>query len=281
MKDNLGVSLIFLGRRLDSTWDDRSWWVREILASPERCTWLCSLIFLLPLCMMLDMTPLANFSLLSITLMATLTSIVLYLFVMNPNDEIRQPSDGIYVDWIQIRSGFLESLGTFVFAFVSQHTAHLTFSSIRPVDRTLPNFAQVTTWSIATATTLTLMVGSAVYMSFWKKAGKVLCDAKSLHHRSVCILHGLTDSPFTIIFPSIRNGHVQLLPRYSSDKYGKIDPFFDHALDISSTLFHESRNFDNLFSQGWCHEQSGSIGRRSRTSDQTRKCKRRVKYFDR
>jgi len=170
MKDNLGPSLISLGRRLDPTWDDTAWWVREILASPEHSTWLCSLIFLLPLCLMRDMTPLANFSLLSIALMAILTSIVVYLFVANPNDEIRQASDGIYVDWLQIRPGFLESLGTFVFAFVSQHTAHLTFSSIRPIDRTLPNFARVTSWSIGIATTLTLLVGSAVYVSFWKKA---------------------------------------------------------------------------------------------------------------
>ena len=174
MKDNLGPSLISLGRRLDPTWDDTAWWVREILASEERFTWLCSFVFVLPLCLMRDMTPLANFSLLSIALMATLTSIVLYLFVADPHDQIRQPSEGFYVNWLQIRPGFLESLGTFVFAFVSQHTAHLTFTSIRPVDRTIPNFAKVTTWSIGVATTITLLVGLAVYMSFWKKAGTML-----------------------------------------------------------------------------------------------------------
>lgn len=173
MKDNLGPSIASLGRRLDFVkWDESAWWFHDVLENPERFTWLCSLIFLLPLCLLRDMTPLANLSLLSIALMATLTSVVIYLFIANPDDAIRQPSHGFYVDWLQIRAGFLESLGTFVFAFVSQHTVHLTFQSMRPMDRTTENFSKVTSWSIGMATTLTLAVGTAVYMSFWQRTGK-------------------------------------------------------------------------------------------------------------
>jgi sodium-coupled neutral amino acid transporter 11 len=173
MKDNLGPSISSLGRRLGGPhWNASAWWVHDFLESPERFTWFCSLVFLLPLCLLRDMTPLANFSLLSIALMATLTSIVIYLYWANPGDEIRQSSHDFYINWLQIRPGFLESLGTFVFAFVSQHTVHLTYESIRPVDRTVSNFCRVTSWSIGIATTLTLLVGLAVYMSFWQKAGK-------------------------------------------------------------------------------------------------------------
>ena len=171
MKDNLGPSIVSLGERLIPHWNDTAWWVTEILGSPERFTWLCSSVVLLPLCLMRDMTPLANFSLLSIALMAILTSIVMYLFIANPHNEIRQPSEGFYVNWLQVRPGFLESLGTFVFAFVSQHTVHLTFQSLKPVERTVSNFSKVTSWSIGIATTLTLLVGLSVYMSFWQKAG--------------------------------------------------------------------------------------------------------------
>lgn len=173
MKDNLGSSLVSLGQRLDPEWNDNAWWVKDILDTPERFTWLCSFCFLLPLCLMRDMTPLASFSLLSIALMATLTSIVIYLFVANPDNAIRQPSAGFYVNWLQIRPGFVESLGTFVFAFVSQHTVHLTYQSVRPADRTVTNFTKVTSWSIGMATTLTLLVGTTVYMSFWQKARKL------------------------------------------------------------------------------------------------------------
>lgn len=177
MKDNLGPSLISLGRRLDDSWDDNVWWVAEFLNEEERFIWACSFLFLLPLCLMRDMTPLANFSLVSIALMASLTSIVVYLYWDNPHDAIRKPSNGFYVDWLQVRPGLVESLGTFVFAFVSQHTVHLTFQSIRPVDRTVANFCKVTSWSIGMATTLTLLVGVAVYMSFWTEAGTLFSPA--------------------------------------------------------------------------------------------------------
>jgi sodium-coupled neutral amino acid transporter 11 len=176
MKDNLGPSLASLGKRLDPHWDDSAWWVDDVLNSAERFTWLCSFIFLLPLCLMRDMTPLATFSLLSITLMVSLTSIVIYLYWANPGAEIRQKPHDFYVDWLEVRPGFLESLGTYVFAFVSQHTVHLTYQSIRPADRTVKNFSKVTSWSIGIATTLTLLVGSAVYMSFWEAAGTSSCS---------------------------------------------------------------------------------------------------------
>ena len=195
MKDNLGPSLVSLGRRTIPHWNDDAWWVHSVLDSPERFTWAVAFSCLLPLCLLRDMTPLANFSLLSIALMATLTSIVIYLYWANPEDLIRQNTHDFYVNWLQIRPGFLEALGTYVFAFVSQHTVHLTYQSLKPSVRTVPNFAKVTSWSIGIATTLTLLVGLAVYMSFWQKAGTGMIAMCYFDATSFC-LFGVTDLNF-------------------------------------------------------------------------------------
>ena len=170
MKDKLGASLLSLGHRLFQVSETTGGWA-HILTNPACTTWISSLLGLLPLCLLRDMTPLTAFSLVSIALMGSLTTIVVYLFLANPHDQIRQPSAGFYTDWLEVRPGFLQSLGTFVFAFVSQHTVHLTFSSMRPAERTIDNFCIVTTWSISLAALLSLTVGTTVYLSFWQKAG--------------------------------------------------------------------------------------------------------------
>jgi amino acid permease len=63
---------------------------------------------------------------------------------------------------------FLSSLGTFVFTFVSQHTAHLAFGSLKPELRTVDNWKKVSTYSILISGTVSLAVGVFVYMSFWE-----------------------------------------------------------------------------------------------------------------
>jgi amino acid permease len=62
----------------------------------------------------------------------------------------------------------LSSLGTFVFTFVSQHTVHLAFGSLKPELRTVANWKKVSTCSILISGTVSLAVGVFVYMSFWE-----------------------------------------------------------------------------------------------------------------
>jgi amino acid permease len=62
----------------------------------------------------------------------------------------------------------LSSLGTFVFTFVSQHTVHLAFGSLKPELRTVDNWKKVSTCSILISGTVSLAVGVFVYMSFWE-----------------------------------------------------------------------------------------------------------------
>ena len=60
------------------------------------------------------------------------------------------------------------SLGTFVFTFVSQHTVHLVFGSLKPELRTVSDWKVVSSLALLCSTTVSLLVGVFVYMTFWQ-----------------------------------------------------------------------------------------------------------------
>ena len=132
-----------------------------------------STFVMLPLCLLRDMTPLSNLSLFSVASMGVIVFIVLYLFFENPNN-MRDHSGSSFEHWFQVRPGLLQSLGTFVFSFVSQHTVHLAFESLRPELQSLQNWKRVSSWSIGLATAVSLSVGVFVYMTFWERTGSDL-----------------------------------------------------------------------------------------------------------
>ncbi|KAI2513414.1 transmembrane amino acid transporter protein [Fragilaria crotonensis] len=133
---------------------------------------LCTFV-ILPLCLLRDMTPLSSLSLFSVVSMGVIVAIVLGLYFDNPND-MREHGGSFYEHWFQVRSGLLPSLGTFVFSFVSQHTVHLAFESLRPELQTLQNWKRISFLSIALATIVSLSVGVFVYMTFWEHTGSDL-----------------------------------------------------------------------------------------------------------
>jgi hypothetical protein len=57
--------------------------------------------------------------------MVAICFIVILLWAINPNDEVRHQGGTTYENWFEIRPGLLESLGTFVFTFVSQPTVQV------------------------------------------------------------------------------------------------------------------------------------------------------------
>lgn len=63
---------------------------------------------------------------------------------------------------------YLNSLGTFVFTYVSQHTVHLVFDSLQPNLKTISNWKKVSTSALSIASVLSLSVGIFVYMTFWQ-----------------------------------------------------------------------------------------------------------------
>lgn len=81
-------------------------WFHELLSDSAYFTWIISVLFVLPLCLLRDMTPLASFSVVSVISMISIVGIVIYIFFATP--EIRN-TDGTFFDhWIQIRPGILE-----------------------------------------------------------------------------------------------------------------------------------------------------------------------------
>ncbi|GAX09350.1 hypothetical protein FisN_6Lh280 [Fistulifera solaris] len=133
-------------------------------------TWTVSTLVILPLCLLRDMTPLSNLSMLSVICSITIVGIVMSLYVTNPNHEIRHPGGSLYDNWLEVRWGYLESLGTFVFTFVSQHTVHLTFGSLKPELRTVSNWKKVSSVALFLAASVSLLVAVFVYISFWQEA---------------------------------------------------------------------------------------------------------------
>eukprot|EP00545_Synedropsis_sp_CCMP1620_P005408 CAMPEP_0119015108 /NCGR_PEP_ID=MMETSP1176-20130426/10563_1 /TAXON_ID=265551 /ORGANISM="Synedropsis recta cf, Strain CCMP1620" /LENGTH=476 /DNA_ID=CAMNT_0006968375 /DNA_START=90 /DNA_END=1520 /DNA_ORIENTATION=+ len=138
-------------------------------------TLVLSTTVMLPLCLLRDMTPLSNLSLVSVASMGLIVVIVLYLYFDNP-DDIRQDGGTFYENWLEVRPGLLSCLGTFVFSFVSQHTVHLAYESLKPELKTLKVWKRVSTCAIGLSTFVSLSVGIFVYMTFWDKTGSDLFD---------------------------------------------------------------------------------------------------------
>ena len=55
-----------------------------------------------------------------------------------------------------------------MFTFVSQHTVHLVYGSLRPDIRTVSTFKVVSTVSLLISSAVSLSVGVFVYMTFWQ-----------------------------------------------------------------------------------------------------------------
>lgn len=135
--------------------------------NPVFATVFLSIFVLLPLCLLRDMTPLSNFSLFSVGSMVMIVVIVVYLFFDDPS--IREEGGTTYENWFEVRPGILESLGTFVFSFVSQHTIHLAFESLKPELRTFKNWKRISSWSLGLSAFVSASVGLVVYMTFWQQ----------------------------------------------------------------------------------------------------------------
>eukprot|EP00536_Pseudo-nitzschia_multiseries_P008589 jgi/Psemu1/257376/estExt_Genewise1Plus.C_2200017 len=167
IKDNCGPALKTIGEVNDGGGGGGNGWFHRFLSNNATVTWAVSLAFILPLCMLRDMTPLAFGSLVSVASMVTIVGIVIYIYFACP-DVRQEPTGGFYENWLEIRPGVLSNLGTFIFTFVSQHTVHLVFASLKPSLRTVQKWRIVSSLSLLAAATVSLLVGVFVYITFWQ-----------------------------------------------------------------------------------------------------------------
>lgn len=127
-----------------------------------------SSVILLPLCLVRDITLLERVSIVKLMVVVSILSIIIYLYVANPGGAIRHVGASTYTQWFEVRSGYIESLGTFVFTFVAQHTVNLAYESLRPQHRTVESWKHVSTYSVFLSASLSMGVGTMVYITFWE-----------------------------------------------------------------------------------------------------------------
>jgi len=174
IKDNCGPAVkgLIYGNDDKDNWngnnsDGISEWVHQFLSLNFLVTWTVSFVFILPLCLLRETTQLAFASLISVTSMVTIVGIVIYIYYECP--DVRQESTGnFYENWLEIRPGVLSNLGTFIFTFVSQHTVHLVFSSLKPSLRTEKKWKIISSCSLLASATVSLLVSVFVYITFWQ-----------------------------------------------------------------------------------------------------------------
>lgn len=127
-----------------------------------------SALFMLPLSCPRTMKPLAKFSFVSILSIIFLVIVVIILFFTCTNPEGGIGKASFYENWIEVRSfsGFVESLGCFVFTFVCHHTVNLAYESLPPQLRNPKVWRRVSTNSIALAAEASLAIGVFAYATF-------------------------------------------------------------------------------------------------------------------
>jgi len=167
VRDNFGLSL----RRMINgpaspnsiDGDDGGW-----LYNDDILAFWVSAIFMLPLSCPRTMKPLAKFSFISILSIIFLIIAVVYLFFTCSNPEGGVTKASFYENWIEIRSfsGFIESLGCFIFTFVCHHTVNLAYESLPPPIRNPKIWRRVSTNSIALALQASLAIGVFAYLTF-------------------------------------------------------------------------------------------------------------------
>jgi amino acid permease len=107
VKDNFATALLHLLVK-DPASDSSSMIVR-VTRHDDAITWALSICVIFPLCLLRDMTSLSSLSMISVVSMVFIVVIVVYLFLVNPNHEIRQaPGGNVYQEWLVIRPGFVE-----------------------------------------------------------------------------------------------------------------------------------------------------------------------------
>ena len=152
IRDNFGPALRRLA--IDSSptnvGDGKGW----IYDDDFLAFWISALV-ILPLSAPRSMEPLAKFSFISILAIVFLILVVVYLYFTCTNPAGgASDSETFFDNWIAIRSfsGFMESLGTFVFTFVCHHTVNLAYESLPTRIRNPTVWRRVSTNSMTMAT---------------------------------------------------------------------------------------------------------------------------------
>mmetsp|Transcript_19877 Transcript_19877/g.39789 ORF Transcript_19877/g.39789 Transcript_19877/m.39789 type:complete len:443 (+) Transcript_19877:170-1498(+) len=121
---------------------------------------LVCLLVVLPLSLQRNLDSLSKASGCSVLCVLAISGIVFSEFLKT--DPPNATFDEMYLE-VRV-GGYVSSLGTFVFAFVSQHTCNGVYDSLAV--RTVDNWRTVSLWSLVVASSVTIFTGTAAYLTF-------------------------------------------------------------------------------------------------------------------
>jgi sodium-coupled neutral amino acid transporter 11 len=154
--------------------------VASFLLDDDGAAFVLSAAVMLPLSLLRDPTPLERFSTLKLSIFVLIIGIVIYLWAttataVSLNESGRGGQDwGEH--WLVVRPGCWQSMGTFLFTFVTHNVVHLVYNSLDAAIRTSANWHKVTTRSILLASAMCVPVGLFVYMTSWEETTSNLFD---------------------------------------------------------------------------------------------------------
>lgn len=177
-KDNFSPSLLHLMYSHGNVADPTAYtsnWLAVLIQDSYLTTTVGTTLIIFPLILMRDVTPLARFSVVKLTIFGFVLCFLVHLFLINNSAEQEMTVspwsiEGVHNNWLSVHAGVIGSLGTFLFGFTAQHTVNIVFESLKPELRTLDNWKKVSTRSTIVATAACVTVGYLVYMTFWERA---------------------------------------------------------------------------------------------------------------
>lgn len=162
VKDNFGPAI----RSLLGVTANNETWLTTILLDDKVSTFILSTLVMLPLSLLRDMTPLERFSAVKICSFLCILSIVVYLWFTLSGTIPGVPAHGhIIKRWVEVRNGFVQNIGTYVFTFIAQHTCHLVYRSLKPELRNNRDWGMVTCLALSMSVLLALPIGLFPYMT--------------------------------------------------------------------------------------------------------------------
>jgi len=133
-------------------------------------------VTMLPLSMLRDVSALANFSGIKIVTFAFIVLISIYVQIRKFDSNDYVGKENLFNHWLEIKGGFVESLGTFVFGYVAQHTVHLVFLSLKPEVRNVKEWRKISTVAVSISTLISISLAMSVYMTFWENTSSSMFD---------------------------------------------------------------------------------------------------------
>lgn len=255
------------------------WLLSILLHNQDLQTLLLSTFVILPLCLLRDMTALSRFSVVSVFAMVAIVLIVMALFILDP--AVRLPvTTTFYQRWIQIRPGLIESLGTFVFTFVSQNVVHLAYQSLDPTVRTIRHWKRVSFYSIAIASTVSLLIGLFVYMTFWEQTKSDIFELYPQYLPAVNVAKLLLCVTMLLTFPLPFFTCREMIIVVLVDSYYRHPPL-DGIMDEFSTDMQKPLLYDEMGHCDTIIEEGGAAGDETLPEEEEAKAtKKKKKNFD-